>query len=169
MPVAAPKPAWSDTAKPDEIMREVRKAFEELAQNVTGFAVGSIYVQYPGQDEPKAVFGGSWLNITSMYAGLFFRAEGGDASTFNSGTQAWDAGPHQHLTGVGTTLADAATGIYGSSPLDIPGLATRVVQSAVVVPSSQGVTSKSFYSGAVSTVTELRPINQSIRIWKRSA
>lgn len=169
MAVVAPKPTWSNDSKPDEIMREVRKAFEDLASQVSGIPVGGVYVQFPGQDTPKAIFGGTWLNITSMYEGLFFRAEGGDALAFNGGTQDWDAGPHYHLTGIGSTAGDDGLGIYDTVSTGTPGAGTKVIQASSSAPARQFVTSITYARGAISTASETRPVNQSIRIWKRSA
>ena len=42
--------------------------------------IGFIYVQYSGQSDPTSLFGGTWQNISSSYAGRFFRAEGGSAA-----------------------------------------------------------------------------------------
>ena len=44
--------------------------------------VGAIYVQFPTQQEPSAIFGGTWSNISYLYNGCFFRAEGDKAAAF---------------------------------------------------------------------------------------
>ena len=44
--------------------------------------VGSVYVRFKGQPAPNTLWGGTWQNISSQYAGEFFRAEGGDAPPF---------------------------------------------------------------------------------------
>ena len=44
--------------------------------------VGSVYVRFKGQPAPNTLWGGTWQNISSQYAGEFFRAEGGDAAPF---------------------------------------------------------------------------------------
>src|SRR5689334_7384075 len=49
--------------------------------------IGEVQIQFPGQNTPKDIYGGTWINITSIYAGLFFRAEGGNSLAFGSGTQ----------------------------------------------------------------------------------
>ncbi len=51
---------------------------------VIGAPIGMIYVQFNGQAEPSSIFGGKWSNISSTYAGKFFRAEGGQAASFGS-------------------------------------------------------------------------------------
>ena len=49
--------------------------------------VGEIYVQFPGQKNPTELYGSSgstWTDITSTYAGLFFRAAGTVSGTDNA-------------------------------------------------------------------------------------
>lgn len=47
-----------------------------------------MYVQYPGMPEPNTLWPSvNWEQITSQYAGLFFRAEGGTSKSFNGGNQ----------------------------------------------------------------------------------
>ncbi len=51
--------------------------------------IGYVYVQYPDMPVPWTLWPSvSWLQITSNYAGLFFRAEGGNSNAFDSGIQA---------------------------------------------------------------------------------
>ncbi len=45
--------------------------------------IGFIYVQLPNQPDPKSLWPTvEWTDVTSNYAGLFFRAEGGGAASF---------------------------------------------------------------------------------------
>lgn len=47
-----------------------------------------MYVQYPGMLAPNTLWPSvKWEQITSQYAGLFFRAEGGSSLSFNGGKQ----------------------------------------------------------------------------------
>lgn len=48
--------------------------------------IGFIYVQYKNQSTPDTLFGtdGKWQDISSEYAGEFFRAVGGDSGSFGS-------------------------------------------------------------------------------------
>jgi hypothetical protein len=44
---------------------------------------GFIYIQLPNQIEPNLLWPkNTWRDVTSLYAGLFFRALGGDASAW---------------------------------------------------------------------------------------
>lgn len=60
--------------------------------------IGEVYVQYPNQKTPNELWGqvSTWTEITSEYAGLFFRAAGGNAAAF--GTEQADA-IKTHTTG----------------------------------------------------------------------
>jgi len=47
--------------------------------------VGSIYIEYADQPDPRSLWPTlSWQDISSTYAGLFFRTAGGDASSFGA-------------------------------------------------------------------------------------
>ena len=134
--------------------------------------VGSIYVQYPSQSDPTTLFGGTWTNISNTYAGRFFRTEGGSAATFGSS----QSGGVPNISGVfhalrwngdnnindviedgcihcvinfknGTIFTTADQYEFGTSTYEIN--ASR---------------SSSLYGAA----TEVRPINSTIRIWKRT-
>jgi len=68
------------------------------------YPVGYVYTQYPGTSDPATLFGGTWLNITSLYAGLFFRAEGGSSLAFNAGNQTDAFQGHNHTISSGQGL-----------------------------------------------------------------
>ena len=64
----------------------------------TTLPIGSIYIQLKGQSAPSDLFGGTWENISSSYAGRFFRAEGGNAAAFGS-DQGQSVYPHPRHNG----------------------------------------------------------------------
>lgn len=77
-------------------------------------AIGEIYIQYPGEADPNTLFPNmTWQNVSSNYAGAFFRtkngaffrAEGGNAQSFNCTV----AQP------MGSSLADLAVGNGGTT------------------------------------------------------
>jgi hypothetical protein len=75
---------------------------------VTGalLPIGTIYFQLPGKEAPADLFGGEWTNVSSSFAGVFFRAEGGNASSFGGGNQAFNtARPSSSFT-TGNQSAD---------------------------------------------------------------
>ena len=112
--------------------------------------VGSVYLQLSGQSDLATLFGGTWSNVSSSYAGVFFRAEGGSASAFASGQQAMSIQSHSHTIGRDTTN-------YRLSGLSSNG--TRVMQRE---GDGNGIWNTDAYGG-----TETRPVNYTVRIWKR--
>ncbi len=57
------------------------KKLNDLQQNPV--PIGFIYVQLPSQPDPKSLWSMvEWKDVTSDYAGLFFRAEGGRSAVF---------------------------------------------------------------------------------------
>lgn len=122
--------------------------------------VGFIYLQLPGTNSPSEIFGGTWENVSSDYAGDFFRAEGGTfATVFNSGRQSWALQHHGHRVygswGGGTTYNNAldrtpATGTIAQAPY-------------VRVREAIGDGTHPFPNLS----NETRPVNQTIRVWKK--
>lgn len=128
----------------------------------TSMPVGSVYVQFSGQSAPSDLFGGTWSNISNSYAGLFFRAEGGAAAAFG-GTQS-DGAPD--ITG--TWTSGMFNAIWSST-------------GAFYKSANRGKESNSNNSGTIAgfaasrsnrkygSADEVRPVNSTIRIWKRTA
>ena len=129
--------------------------------------INFIYVQYRGQDAPATLFPGTtWSNVSSTYAGRFFRAEGGSAAAFGSQQD----GGLPNITGtIGVQGSDmyknTATGAFSS-------LNTGNVDSGFSTPTNylnradfNASRSNSLYGAA----TEVRPINETFRIWKRTS
>ena len=61
--------------------------------------IGCTYVQYPGELEPSDVYNkngilSEWIEVD--FDGAFFRSEGSNASTFNSGLQLGQNAYHRH-------------------------------------------------------------------------
>lgn len=70
----------------------------------TDFPVGYVYTQFPQQSTPSELgLPGTWTEITSNYAGKFFRAEGGNAAAF---------GCSQHETNKWTGSSSKTQGTY---------------------------------------------------------
>ena len=130
--------------------------------------VDTVYVQFRGEKSPQELFGGTWQNISSQHAGMFFRAEGGAAASFGSqqagglpnikGYFQWATNPPAgEYTRAGAFYGDGTSryisanngGRYQYDDMDVHFDASK---------------SNSLYGAA----TEVRPINESIRIWKRT-
>ena len=162
------------------------------------YPVGMVYVQYPGMPAPSSLFPGTWTNISSNYAGRFFRAEGGDAASFGS-CQDWNVGgndlntsisnwraaassfEHQHESGM-YIIGDAYTPPYGyriESSWDGYYQAGRWeagYMSIDICVDNTGGSNNSSYSDTDRYIyvkydngVETRPINRTVIIWKRTA
>ena len=130
----------------------------DLSSTSGSMPVGSIYVQFPGQAAPSDLFGGTWSNVSSSYAGRFFRAEGGSAAAFGS---AQNGGLPDH-----THIVNIAWGNGGSSSTPmLRGEADNDNLAGYKTFESNGSNRNALYGAA----TEVRPVNQTIRIWKRTA
>lgn len=138
--------------------------YTEAEINAKIMPVNSIYVQFRGQSEPSSLFGGTWSNISSSFAGEFFRAEGGKAASFGS-TQT-DA--IRNITGtINEGLINVAYNSGNSTDV------FNVFQSGAKYGggSDGGKYKKSVTfdaSRSVPTADENRPYNSTIRIWKRT-
>jgi hypothetical protein len=119
------------------------------------YPVGYVYTQYPGQTDPATLFGGTWLNITSLYAGSFFRAEGGASLAFNAGVQSDAFQGHWH--GIPTYGIALAGG--DKIPQSNGGGAAGSIATGAVTDGT---------NGTPRIASETRPVNQSIRIWQKS-
>ena len=127
--------------------------------------IGTVYIQFRGQSAPADIFGGTWQNISSTYAGRFFRAEGGSAAAFGS----QQAGGLPNITG---TLSIEEGAIWSSTGCS--GAFYSVSGKAYEDPDTgnsgyknvnfSAQKSNSLYGAA----TEVRPINETMRIWKRT-
>ena len=122
--------------------------------------VGAIYVQFAGQADPTTLFGGTWENVSATYAGLFFRAEGGAAAAFGS-TQT-DGAPN--ISGSFNIGADfeAWGGAFGLSIQGFRGADNRNTDGGYVQFNASSSNNKY-------VLTEVRPVNSTIRIWRRTA
>ena len=149
-----------------QIVRSVNGATADSTGNVSTMPVGSIYVQFSGQSAPADLFGGTWSNVSSTYAGLFFRAEGGDAAAFGSS----QGGGLPDITGyIGRTAYDQSK--HTSGAFRQTETWSNMLNAATDGSINSYVTD--FYANRCSALygaaTEVRPDNSTIRIWKRMA
>lgn len=145
--------------------------------------VGFVYVQFKGQADPNTLFGGgTWQNISSSFAGEFFRSEGGNAAAFGS-SQTQSTQPHTHSWSFTSTHRHGilVAGVQGNTGLDKPNSnafagtpqssfypGTTNSGSAYTQYITDTKISKSGTTGSYGA-TETRPVNSTIRIWKRTA
>ena len=131
--------------------------------------IGFIYVQYKNQSTPDTLFGtdGKWQDVSSEYAGEFFRAVGGDSSSFGI-TQA------EGLPNI-TGLIDPVSGLFKSNFRDGAFSGGGDWRFSPVQQNSGGGESSACYfsaSGSNSIYgasTHVTPYNSAIRIWKKIA
>ncbi|GHV20769.1 hypothetical protein FACS189494_05170 [Spirochaetia bacterium] len=141
------------------------------------YPVGSIYIRYPtisGMTTvplPADKFGGTWANVSSYYAGRFFRVEGGNAAAFGSA----QADAIRNISG------SVTNGLSNPNP-GIPLVENNVSGAFSISPntsqrgeiSSVGYVNQGVYfnfsaANVVPTAAENRPVNYSIQIWQRTA
>lgn len=136
--------------------------------------VGSVYVQFSGQTDPTTLFGGTWDNISDTYAGLFFRAEGGNAAAFGE-TQGCGApnitgtfSPHKTL-GFFTTGSPYTPNASGAISVGSGSGFTSAIAGIPNVAAAQADFSATDSNATYGAADEIRPANSTIRIWKRTA
>lgn len=140
--------------------------------------IGEIYVQFPGQKSPAELFGSYgvvWTDITSEYAGLFFRAAGTVSGTDNaSGSFSTNGVTVQseglpNITGsfdnVQCGTNDIKSGAFASS-----GYASGVSSYAA---SDRHLNTLNFNAANSNSIygssDHVTPVNTAIKIWKRTA
>jgi hypothetical protein len=148
---------------PDGILKAFRGIFNnieltadtlEITANRKGYLpVGFIYFQLRGQPEPKELFSGTWENISSQFAGLFFRVEGGNAAAFGAANQEQSVQSHTHTHDYPRTTLNLKNGTEGY----IPGQ----THTTEFTPTTKN-------TGATGS-TETRPVNTTIKVWKRTS
>ena len=137
--------------------------------------VGTIYIQFAGKTAPGTLYGGTWTDVSATYAGCFFRAAGGSASAFASGNQAANLSAHTHTFTTSTAGAHQHSlpfqGMnYGAGALPKPGVVD--IDSGTYSPIITGVSGGHSHTGTSNSTgsgTDLRPLNQTIKVWERTA
>lgn len=129
--------------------------------------IGFEYVQRKGQAAPSTLFGGgTWSNVSSEYAGLFERIEGGNAAAYGS-TQPDAMQGHYHLGGYNTggNYGTNGWGTYTGSKVNVIGGAN----SGVTYPGLVGPARTDGTNGDPRTAGETRPANTTVRVWRLAA
>ena len=151
----------------DEIKSLVSVDIQEIAFNAA-HPVGEIYIQFPGKEDPQTLYGrGSWSNISNEFAGLFFRAEGGNANVFGGGSQ---EDKIRNITGGIIYCLDNGTpsgAFYDVSASDYGTGAGRGGRP-LRFDANKGATTNNPMAGHADG-PEIRPVNTTIRIWQRTA
>jgi hypothetical protein len=132
--------------------KELQNSLEDVKKNPV--PIGFIYVQLPNEKSPTEIWPWmTWNDVSSAYAGVFFRVTGGDAASFGQVQE--DNAPH--LTGF--TCYDDGTSVALNNP--------RSTQHSLSETCRKPNTYLNGISFSVSG-GEVRPRNMAIRIWKRT-
>ncbi len=162
LPLCQKSPDWTT----EDIMRKITinhndiqkltAAYDSLVASNNNFVpVGFIYIEYRKQSSPTTLWPTmKWADVTSEYAGQFFRALGGDSAV-------WDQ--------VQESCAPRIS--------DIDNLESNEYNHGIALPtngwSNRLFTGKWQQNGTATRFNvagcEVRPINSAIRIWKRMA
>jgi hypothetical protein len=147
--VVCQKPYLWSLAQFQEIFKQYRK---------NPLPPGFIYVQLGGQPAPKTLWPFSnWQDVTSSYAGQFFRAQGGGSAAFGTVqaenaprlTDVYSKMVYRWAEKTHTSLPVGGTSDYLWSGDDVGGINNFLT---LTFKTSGG---------------EVRPKNQAVRIWKR--
>ena len=118
------------------------------------WTIGSVYIQFPGERSPQGLLPGTWTKMV-FSKGYFFRVEGAGARAFDNVEQLGQVAQHHHaisVPGAGNFRWGALPGYQQANGFK-PFNTTR--HTGHVLGTTAG--------------SDTRPINKTIRIWKRSS
>ena len=122
--------------------------------------LGFLYTQFPSQSSPDVLWPNmKWTEVTQTYAGLFFRAEGGNSSSY--GQLQLASAPH--LAQVNQHYNDHVDINNSDSFVNL----TQGIETGKIVTGTYN--KPPFYSLSFKLSNEeVRPINKAVKIWKRT-
>lgn len=124
--------------------------------------IGFIYVQLPRQPEPRSIWSQiTWQDVTSAYAGQFFRAEGSGSAPFGENQGDYT----RQISDVETKSRDYNDNYPHSIQVPATGWSPWVRTSYDADEGALHYESARYYHPNV----EVRPKNTAIRLWKRTA
>ena len=154
--IACQKNQDSKTVLSKEV-KNLTNVIEKLESKVDSMIpIGFLYTQFPSQSSPDVLWPNmKWTEVTQSYAGLFFRAEGGNSSSYGQLQSA--SAPH-----LAQVNQHDSYEIIGNNIINL----------------EQGIETKKIYTGSTAGAvyalsfklsnSEVRPINKAVRIWKRT-
>lgn len=160
----------------DEYFSEKENKLSFKKEMLSGIPVNGTYFQLPDTPLPSVLFGGTWENVSSDYAGSFFRCEGGEAKTFEDGCQLDQFQgflPDSEIVGYSGSAQDFTHNIYHSSYPNRAQIAHGGNNNQKVWISEMSGNKTTFRlisdgtNGTPKTGSETRPVNHTIRVWKR--
>lgn len=141
----------------------------KLASNVVGnLPIGFIYFQLRGQATPDALFGtlGKWQDVSSTYAGEFFRAVGGNSGSFGA-TQT------EGLPNITAFIASDRLGLYVQEYSNGAVTSSKAALAGAPATIEGGATQFEFNASRSNSIygssSHVTPYNSAVRIWKKIA
>ena len=143
----------------------------KLEQNIislekSSIPIGFLYTQLPKQSSPQQLWPSlQWTEVTQQYAGLFFRAEGGE-SLLNGQIQ-HDNAPHLfRVDGYNNKNFSTPNSIY----TQIGKYSEYIYTGDDYRPEIKGVNQTVYYHNLAFYISggEVRPKNMATKIWKRT-
>lgn len=139
--------------------------------------IGEIYIRYPGQSSPQDLYKrGTWENISGQFAGLFFRAEGGNANAFEGGSQEDKIRSIKGGRVINSPSADGTPkGCFvigrnsGNGTAKFPGSARDYDTKGFDFDANVDTNDYGNPMAGHADGPEIRPVNTTIQIWKRTA
>lgn len=132
--------------------------------------VDTVYVQFKGEKNPNDLYPGTkWQNISNQHAGMFFRAEGGAAASFGS----QQAGGLPNITGsymrniTQGTHDGSWSGVFTGSNYHT-GITTGRSKDSNYYGAKTLNFNASLSNSLYGNASEVRPVNETFRIWKRT-
>ena len=150
--------------------------------------IGEIYIRYPGQSSPQDLYErGTWENISDQFAGLFFRAEGGNAESFQETVDSDNPlvsqedkirkilGAFSFVSAVGEGITETGASIFTGAYIAHQGgfaygsaFTSGWGTVGFGIDANRGDSSNNPMAGHADG-PEIRPVNTTIQIWKRTA
>lgn len=126
--------------------------------------IGYVYTQGPDDMSPADLWpSATWENVSSEEAGSFRRFEGGSASAFASGQQADAFQGHFHDFYLPTSSTGGSRFSVTAATQTGSGVNALTGSSPTISPITDGP------DGTPRTATETRPVNYTVRKWRRTA
>ncbi len=158
---------YSNTILYSRVYIDDNRWSEPVSENAP--SIGHVYIQFRGQSAPADLYPGTtWSNVSSTYAGRFFRAEGGSAVTFGSQQD----GGLPNIKGYFQWATNPPEGEYTRSGAFYGDGTRRYISSnnggRYLYEDMDVNFDASKFDTIYGAAKEVRPSNETIRIWKRT-
>ena len=137
-------------------LNNLEKGFKDMKETLKAMIpIGFLYTQLPDQSSPDVLWPNmKWTEVTQSYAGLFFRAEGGNSLKFGQ------------LQLAGSPKITTITTYYREK--DNEGkINLEVGKESAKIRTGDG-NSENYSLSFFTSNEEVKPINKAVKIWKRT-